>query len=333
MMKNLLEVKNLKTHFHTYEGTIKAVNGIHFTIGKGETLGLVGESGCGKSVTALSIMRLIPHPPGKIVDGHIFFEGNDILDLDEREMRNIRGKKISMIFQEPMTSLDPVFTIGHEIMESITLHQGLKKDEARKNAVDILKVVGMPDAEKRINNYPHELSGGMRQRAMIAMALSCNPALLIADEPTTALDVTIQAQILRLIDELKEKFGASVLLITHDLGVVAEMCDNVCVMYAGHIVEYTDVDTLFNKPLHPYTKGLNKSIPRLDVDVGRLDPIKGIVPNLLDVPPGCPFHPRCEFCFEKCIVEIPELMIIESGHLVKCHLFKGEASVVQDNRS
>jgi len=241
-------------------------------------------------------------------------------------MRKIRGKKISMIFQEPMTSLDPVFTIGDEIMESIQLHQGLKKEEAREKAIESLKIVGMPDVKKRINNYPHELSGGMRQRAMIAMALSCNPTLLIADEPTTALDVTIQAQILRLINELKEKFGASVMLITHDLGVIAEMCDYVAVMYAGHIVEYTDVDTLFRNPLHPYTKGLNKSMPRLDVEAKRLDTIKGLVPNLLDVPSGCPFHPRCDFCFEKCIKEMPELVEAEDHHLVKCHLVKGEIS-------
>ena len=322
-MKELLKTKNLKTHFFTHEGTVKAVNGISFKINQGETLGLVGESGCGKSVTALSIMRLIPHPPGKIVSGEIYFEGRNILELDERKMRKIRGKKISMIFQEPMTSLDPVFTIGHEIMESIQLHQGLKKEEARQKAIEALKIVGMPDAEKRINHYPHELSGGMRQRAMIAMALSCNPTLLIADEPTTALDVTIQAQILRLINELKEKFGASVMLITHDLGVIAEMCDYVAVMYAGHIIEYTDIDTLFRNPLHPYTKGLNKSIPRLHVEVEHLDTIRGLVPNLLDLPSGCPFHSRCDFCLKKCIEEMPELIEAEDHHLIKCHLVKG----------
>jgi len=322
-MKELLKTKNLKTHFFTHEGTVKAVNGISFKINRGETLGLVGESGCGKSVTALSIMRLIPHPPGKIVSGEIYFEGRNLLELDEKKMRKIRGKKISMIFQEPMTSLDPVFTIGHEIMESIQLHQGLKKEDARQKAIEVLKIVGMPDAEKRTNHYPHELSGGMRQRAMIAMALSCNPTLLIADEPTTALDVTIQAQILRLINELKEKFGASVMLITHDLGVIAEMCDYVAVMYAGHIIEYTDVDTLFRNPLHPYTKGLNKSIPRLDVETERLDTIRGLVPNLLDLPSGCPFHPRCDFCLKKCIEEMPELIEAEDHHLVRCHLVKG----------
>jgi len=320
-MKELLRVKDLKTYFFTHEGIVRAVDGVSFEINKGETLGLVGESGCGKSVTALSIMRLIPDPPGKIINGEIYFEGKNLLELDEKEMRRIRGKKISMIFQEPMTSLDPVFTIGHEIMEAIQLHQGLKKEEARQRAIEALRIVGMPDPERRIDEYPHELSGGMRQRAMIAMALSCNPTLLIADEPTTALDVTIQAQILRLIDELKDKFGASVILITHDLGVIAEMCDYVAVMYAGHIVEYTNVDTLFSSPLHPYTKGLNRSIPRLDVESERLEIIKGSVPNLLNVPSGCPFHPRCDFCEERCVKEMPKLMEVEDHHLVRCHLF------------
>ncbi|MBA7498099.1 Oligopeptide transport ATP-binding protein OppD [subsurface metagenome] len=321
-MKTLLEIKNLKTHFFSHEGIVKAVDGVSFKINQGETLGIVGESGSGKSVTALSVMKLIPHPPGKIVNGEIYFEGKDLLKLDNKEIRKIRGKKISMIFQEPMTSLDPVFTIGHEIGEAIQLHQGLNKKEARKKAIEILKIVGIPDVDKRIDNYPHELSGGMRQRVMIAMALSCNPTLLIADEPTTALDVTIQAQILRLINDLKDKFGASVMLITHDLGVIAEMCDNVAVMYAGHIVEYTDVYTLFSNPLHPYTKGLSKSIPRMNVETEHLDAIPGIVPNLLDLPSGCPFHPRCDFCFERCVKEMPELIEIENSHLVKCHLVK-----------
>ena len=321
-MKELLRVKDLKTYFFTHEGTVKAVDGINLKVSKGETLGLVGESGCGKSVTALSIMRLIPSPPGKIVGGEIHFEGKNLLELNEKEMRKIRGRKISMIFQEPMTSLDPMFTIGDEIAEVIRLHQGLKKDEARKKAIESLKTVGMPDPEKRINEYPHELSGGMRQRAMIAMALSCNPTLLIADEPTTALDVTIQAQILRLIDELRKKFGTSVLLITHDLGVIAETCDNVAVMYAGHIVEHTDANTLFRNPLHPYTKGLMKSIPRLDVDTKRLEIIKGLVPTLLDMPSGCPFHPRCNFCSEGCTKELPKLIEVEKNHLVRCHLVR-----------
>ena len=321
-MKELLKVKNLKTYFFTHEGTVKAVDEVSFSVNQGKTLGLVGESGCGKSVTALSIMRLIPNPPGKIVSGEIWFEGKNLLKLDDKQIRKIRGKKISMIFQEPMTSLDPVFTIGHEIVEVIQLHQRLNKEEARKKSIEILKIVGIPDVEKRINSYPHQLSGGMRQRVMIAMALSCNPTLLIADEPTTALDVTIQAQILRLINDLKDKFGASVMLITHDLGVIAEMCDNVAVMYAGHIVEYTDVYTLFDNPLHPYTKGLSKSIPRMNVDVEHLNAIPGIVPNLLDLPSGCPFHPRCDFSFKRCVEEMPELIEIENSHLVKCHLVK-----------
>jgi len=320
-MNELLKVENLKTYFFTHEGTVKAVDGISFSINMGETLGLVGESGCGKSVTALSIMRLIPHPPGRIVSGEIYSEGKNLLKYNEKEMRKIRGRKISMIFQEPMTSLDPVFTIGHEIMEAVRLHSSVNKKDAKDKTIETLRIVGMPDAEKIIHNYPHELSGGMRQRAMIAMALCCNPTLLIADEPTTALDVTIQAQILRLINELKDEFGASVLLITHDLGVVAEMCDNVAVMYAGHIVEHTDVGTIFSNPLHPYTKGLNKSIPRLDVDMERLETIKGLVPNLIDLPSGCPFHPRCSYCSDKCMKEMPELKEVEDNHLVKCHLY------------
>lgn len=319
-MKELLRAKDLKTYLFTHEGVVKAVDGISFKIDKGETFGLVGESGCGKSVTALSIMRLIPNPPGKIVEGEIYFEGQDLLALDGREMREIRGKKISMIFQEPMTSLDPVFTIGHEIMEAIQLHQGLEKDEAKERAIEALRIVGMPDPERRINSYPHELSGGMRQRAMIAMALSCNPGLLIADEPTTALDVTIQAQILGLINELKEKLDMSIMLITHNLGVIAEMCDSVAVMYAGHIVEYASVEALFRNPLHPYTKGLHRAIPRLDVETKRLEIIKGLVPNLSDTPSGCPFHPRCDFCSEKCIKEMPKLLEVEDHHQVRCHL-------------
>lgn len=322
-MNELLKIRDLQTYFFCYEGLIKAVDKINLTIKKGETLGLVGESGCGKSVTALSILRLIPSPPGKIVGGEIIFEGKNLLDLTEKEMRKIRGRKISMIFQEPMTSLDPMFTIGDEIQEVIKLHQKLGKEEARKKTLELLRKVGMPDPEKRIDEYPHELSGGMRQRAMIAMALSCNPTLLIADEPTTALDVTIQAQILKLIDKLKKEFGASVMIITHDLGVIAETCTNVAVMYAGNIVEYADVNTLFSKPLHPYTKALMKSIPRLDVDAKRLEIIRGLVPNLLDLPSGCPFHPRCDFCFNKCPKEKPQLKKIEKKHLVACHFVGG----------
>jgi peptide/nickel transport system ATP-binding protein/oligopeptide transport system ATP-binding protein len=322
-MEELLKVEDLKTYFFTHEGTVKAVDGVSFTLNKGETLGLVGESGCGKSVTALSIMRLVQSPPGRIVSGKIFFEGKNLLELDEKEMRKIRGRKISMIFQEPMTSLDPMFTIGAEIMEVLALHQGLKKDDAREKAIESLKKVRFPDPEKRIDDYPHELSGGMRQRAMIAMALSCNPALLIADEPTTALDVTIQAQILKLIDDLRKELDTSVILITHDLGVIAKTCDNVALMYAGYMVEYTDVHTFFRDPLHPYAKALMKSIPRLDADTERLKIIKGLVPNLLDLPTGCPFHPRCEFCFEPCPEKLPELMQVGPHHWVRCYLFGG----------
>lgn len=322
-MEELLRVEDLKTYFFTHEGTIKAVDGVSFTINKGETLGLVGESGCGKSVTALSIMRLIQSPPGKIVGGKILLGGTNLLDLSEKEMRNIRGCKISMIFQEPMTSLDPMFTIGSEIIEVLKLHQGLKKEEALKKAIESLCTVKFPDPEKRINDYPHELSGGMRQRVMIAMALSCNPALLIADEPTTALDVTIQAQILKLINELRKKFNTAVLLITHDLGVIAKTCDNVALMYAGYMVEYTDVHTFFKKPMHPYAQALFKSIPRIDIEAGRLKIIKGLVPNLLDLPSGCPFHPRCEFCFEPCTKKLPPLTQVNEHHLVRCYLVGG----------
>jgi len=317
-MNTLLKITDLKTYFYTYEGVVKAVNGVNLEIKKGQTLGLVGESGCGKSVTALSIMRLIPSPPGKIVEGKILFEGIDLTKLSEKEMRKVRGKKISMIFQEPMTSLDPMFTIGHGIIEVLKLHQGIKKDLARKKAIEILRTVGFSDPEERIDVYPHELSGGMRQRAMIAMALACYPSLLIADEPTTALDVTIQAQILKLINDLKEQFNTSVLLITHDLGVIAESCDNVALMYAGYVVEKASVYTFFRNPLHPYAKGLMRSIPRLDIDRKKLDIINGSVPNLFQIPSGCPFHPRCEYCFNKCKKTLPKLKKIEPDHHVRC---------------
>ncbi len=316
----LLDVSDLKTHFFTDDGVVKAVDGVSFSIEEGETFGLVGESGCGKSVTALSIIRLIPDPPGKIVNGSIMFEGEDMVKQSEKAMREIRGDRISMIFQEPMTSLDPVFTIGHELIEIIQLHQGLEKKEAREKAINMLKIVGIPEPAKRMNEYPHQLSGGMRQRAMIAMALSCNPKLLIADEPTTALDVTIQAQILRLMEELKEDFSASVLLITHDLGVVAETCKNVAVMYAGKIVEYANVEAIFENPLHPYTLGLNESIPRLDREARRLEIIEGNVPDLIEPPSGCKFHPRCRYAMEICMGEEPPLKERENGHFSRCYL-------------
>jgi oligopeptide/dipeptide ABC transporter ATP-binding protein len=317
----LLDVRNLKTHFFTYEGTVPAVNGIDFRVNRKETLGLVGESGCGKSVTALSIIRLVPDPPGRIVDGEVMLEGENLLTADERRMRDIRGGKISMIFQEPMTSLDPVFTIGHEIVETLRHHRGIRKREAWEAAVEAISTVGMPDARKQLKKYPHELSGGMRQRAMIAMALACNPSLLIADEPTTALDVTIQAQILRLIQDLQEMFDTAVILITHDLGVVAEMADRVAVMYAGYVVEDAEVKALFGDPLHPYTQGLNRSIPRLDRDVERLDTITGIVPHMLRVPPGCPFHPRCPYRLDRCVRDFPEIRAAKPDHHVRCHLY------------
>jgi oligopeptide/dipeptide ABC transporter ATP-binding protein len=317
---SLLEVKNLKTQFFTDDGIVKAVDDISFVIGKEETFGLVGESGCGKSVTALSIIKLISWPPGKIVGGQVLLEGEDLLKKTEEQMQKIRGCKISMIFQEPMTSLDPVFTVGNEIMEVIELHQGLGKEEARKKALDMLHVVGIPDPERRMKEYPHQLSGGMRQRVMIAMALSCNPKLLIADEPTTALDVTIQAQILRLMDKLKQDFSASVLLITHDLGVIAQQCDNVAVMYAGEIVEYGSVEAIFGNPLHPYTVGLYQAIPRLDSDRERLRIIEGNVPNLIQIPSGCRFHPRCSHASERCAKEIPHLVERENNHYTRCFL-------------
>ena len=296
----LLSVRNLKTHFYTEDGIVPAVDGISFDLERGGTLGIVGESGCGKSVTSLSIMGLIPSPPGKIVDGEILFEGRDLTKLSEAEMRKIRGNEISMIFQEPMTSLNPVFTIGNQIMEAIMLHQKLDKAAARKKAIEMLSLVGIPSPEKRIDEYPHQLSGGMRQRVMIAMALSCNPKLLIADEPTTALDVTIQAQILDLMRDLQKELGTAIIMITHDLGVIAELVDQVVVMYTGIIVERGDVETIFANPQHPYTQGLLASIPRLDMDVERLQAIPGSVPTPGNFPKGCGFHPRCPYAKDIC---------------------------------
>jgi peptide/nickel transport system ATP-binding protein/oligopeptide transport system ATP-binding protein len=320
----LLHVKDLHTYFYTYDGVVKAVDGIDFTIRKGETLGLVGESGCGKSVTALSILRLIQQPPGQIVKGQILFDGQNLLELTLEQMRKIRGNRISMIFQEPMTSLDPVFGIGDQIAESIRLHQGVSKREAMDRAVEMLRKVAIPDGEKRLGEYPHQFSGGMRQRVMIAIALSCDPKMLIADEPTTALDVTIQAQILNLMNKLKQNFGASVLLITHDFGIIAEMAQSVAVMYAGRIVEYGDVVELFTNPKHPYTLGLMDSIPRMDVPVAddkMLKAIPGVVPSLLGLPEGCHFRERCSRAFDVCAGKIPPLFALGSGHLVRCWLY------------
>jgi len=323
MGETLLEVRDLKTYFYTEDGVVPAVDGVSFSVDKGETIGIVGESGCGKSVTSLSVMRLIPNPPGKIVDGEIIFEGKNILEKSEAEMRHIRGNEISMIFQEPMTSLNPVFTVGDQIMEAIMLHQKVGKKEARKKTIEMLRLVGIPSAEKRVDEYPHQMSGGMRQRVMIAMALSCNPKLLIADEPTTALDVTIQAQILDLMLKLKEDLGTAIMLITHDLGVVAETVNKVVVMYAGKIVESADVVSIFKKPEHPYTLGLLGSIPKVNEDRERLQVIEGVVPNPFNMPTGCRFHPRCSFVRDICKEEEPELVDVEAGHKVRCWRFLG----------
>ena len=320
----LIEVKGLKTHFFTDEGVSPAVDGVDYSVKKGETLGVVGESGCGKSVTALSILRLIPEPPGKIVAGDILFEGQSLLELAPEEMRKIRGNKISMIFQEPMTSLNPVYTIGNQISETFKLHQGLTSKEALDRSVEMLKLVGIPSPARRVNEYPHQLSGGMRQRAMIAMALSCNPSLLIADEPSTALDVTIQAQILDLMVSLKEELNTAIIMITHDLGVVAESAARVVVMYAGKIVEEADVYQTFENPLHPYTDGLLQSIPRIDLSAKkkqRLKEIKGVVPIPSQLPKGCHFHPRCPRVMDICSHEAPELTLQQDSHKVRCWLY------------
>ncbi len=316
--KKLIDVNDLKTYFYTEDGVVKAVDGVDFEIYPGETLGIVGESGCGKSVTSLSIMRLIESPPGKIAGGSIMFDGKDLTKLSQNQMRKIRGNDISMIFQEPMTSLNPVYTVGDQIMEAILLHKDVNKKEAREQSIDMLRKVGISLPEQRVDEYPHQLSGGMRQRVMIAMALSCDPQLLIADEPTTALDVTIQAQILDLMNGLKDKFNMAIMMITHDLGVIAEISDRVAVMYAGKIVEYTDVKTLFANPKHPYTWGLMHSIPRLDKEVEKLSAIPGIVPSPLNFPPGCKYNTRCPLADEKCRTEEAPLVEVEPGHKVRC---------------
>jgi len=319
--RELLKVVNLKTHFFTEAGEVKAVDGVTFDLKRGETLGIVGESGSGKSITALSIMRLVPEPPGKIVDGQIIFKGNDFIKLNQKQMRDIRGNEVAMIFQDPMTSLNPVIKVGEQIAEAVRLHLNMNKKEAWEKSIQMLAKVGIPEPEIRANSYPHEFSGGMRQRAMIAMALSCNPELLIADEPTTALDVTIQAQILDLMIDLKKEFNTAIIMITHDLGVVAEVCDDVLVMYAGKPVEHTDVNTLFENPKHPYTWGLLKSIPTIDDDRERLDPIKGLPPDLRYLPKGCSFAKRCEHAKDICFKEKPEIKEVEKGHFVACHLY------------
>lgn len=325
--EKLLELKNLKTYFYTEEGIVKAVDGVDFEIYPGETLGIVGESGCGKSVTALSIMRLLSEPTGRTVDGEIYFKGKNLLKLEPEEMRKIRGNDISMIFQEPMTSLNPAFTVGTQISEAILNHKDIKHKEAIEQTIEMLGKVGIPLPEQRINECPHQMSGGMCQRVMIAMALSCTPKLLIADEPTTALDVTIQAQILDLINGLKNKFNMAIMIITHDVGVIAEIADRVVVMYAGKIVEYADVKTLFANPKHPYTWGLMKSIPRIDKDVESLYTIPGIVPSSFDFSKGrnCMYSTRCSLADDKCFTEEPEIKEVEEGHKVRCwHIDKLE---------
>ncbi len=320
----ILEIADLQTHFFTDDGVVRAVDGVSYAVRKGETLGVVGESGCGKSVTALSILRLVADPPGRIVGGAIRFEGRDLLAMSESEMEEIRGNEISMIFQEPMTSLNPLFTVGRQIAEAIALHQGLGKREAMDLAVEMLNRVHIPEPASRAQAYPHQLSGGMRQRVMIAMAMSCNPKILIADEPTTALDVTIQAQILDLMREIQEQLGQAIILITHDMGVVAENADRVVVMYAGRKVEEAPVDELFDNPGHPYTMGLLSAIPNLEeaahLDTGqaRLNEIKGMVPSLANLPPGCVFAPRCGFATEQCTTAYPPLTEERPGHWVAC---------------
>jgi peptide/nickel transport system ATP-binding protein len=325
MAERLLDVKNLKTYFFTDEGVVRAVDGVDLYIDKGETLGVVGESGCGKSVTALSIMKLIPQPPGRIVEGNINYDGSNLVDLPPNRMRKIRGKEISMIFQEPMTSLNPVFTVGEQIAEAIRLHEGLGRRDAMDKTVEMLRLVHIPNAERRVKEYPHQLSGGMRQRIMIAMALSCNPNLLIADEPTTALDVTIQAQILELLNELKAKLNMAVMLITHDMGVIAETAQRVVVMYAAKVVEEASADELFKEPLHPYTQGLLRSIPRIDLAAlqrTRLQTIPGVVPTHRGAEkPGCRFAPRCSFAKPTHFENTPPLKEVRPGHKVACFLY------------
>lgn len=319
----ILEINNLRTSFLTEELEIKAVNGVSLKLPKGKTLGIVGESGSGKSITALSILQLLDRP-GKIVGGEILFRGKDLTKLGPREIRKIRGNEISMIFQEPMTSLNPAYTIGQQISEALKIHEGLDKEEQKKRTIELLELVGIPSPKERFSQYPHELSGGMRQRVMIAIALACNPDLLIADEPTTALDVTIQAQILELIKDLQEEFGMSVIMITHDLGVVAETCDYVAVMYAGQVVEYQEVRNLFKNPKHPYTVGLMKSIPRHDTEVDELEPIRGVVPSPSQLPKGCKFAPRCPFATKLCHEKAPELLREANDREVRCWIHTDE---------
>ena len=318
-MAALLEVKNLKTHFFTMDGVVKAVDGVSYDLESGETLGLVGESGCGKSVSALSVMRLIPDPPGKIIEGEIMLEGEDILKIGMDDMREVRGAKIAMVFQEPMTSLNPVLTIERQLTETLQLHMGMSKRESRSESVNLLARVGIPDPDTRVKQYPHQFSGGMRQRVMIAIALSCNPMLIIADEPTTALDVTIQAQILDLMKALTTEFGVALIIITHNLGVVARYADRVNIMYAGKVIERGTAHEIYANPRHPYTVGLLRSVPRLDLPRrAKLDPIEGQPPDLINLPAGCSFRVRCRWAIDKCAIDTPELMETGDGHLSAC---------------
>ena len=316
--RSLLEIRQLRTYFASERGEVRAVDGVDLSLERGQTLGIVGESGCGKSVTALSVMGLVPQPPGRIASGEILLDGEDLLKTPERRMRDLRGDKVSMIFQEPMTSLNPAFPVGEQIAEALLRHRKISGKEAKQQAIDMLRKVRIPSPELRARDYPHQLSGGMRQRVMIAMALACNPQLLIADEPTTALDVTIQAQILDLMRALRAELGTAIILITHDLGVIAELADDVAVMYAGKVVERCAVDRLFAEPQHPYTVGLLGSIPRLHLEQKRLSAIEGIVPDAAAFPEGCRFHPRCPFAVDKCRTEIPPLMEVSKNHSAAC---------------
>lgn len=317
--ENLISIRDLTIHYFTDDGVVKAVNGIDLDIAKGETLGLVGETGAGKTTTALGIMRLIPNPPGRIVGGEIIFDGADLLKESEKGMRRHRGFDFSMIFQDPMTSLNPVLTVGDQIAEVVRLHEKVSRAEANKKAAQMLELVGIP--AERMSDYPSQFSGGMKQRVVIAIALACNPQLIIADEPTTALDVTIQAQVLALMSELREKFQTAMLLITHDLGVVAEICDKVAIMYAGQIVEYGTLEDIYENVCHPYTKGLFDSLPSLSTKVHRLNPINGLMPDPANLPSGCPFHPRCPRSCARCKTEAPKNVEVAPGHLVRCHLY------------
>jgi len=318
-MANLLEVRNLRTYLHTSQGIIKAVDGVSYDVAPGQTVALVGESGCGKTMSALSVMRLVPKPQGSIVGGEIIFEGRDLLTLRDEEMRRIRGAEIAMIFQEPMTSLNPVLTVGRQITETLEAHSAISKEEARERALELLRLVGISDPVQKLSEYPHQFSGGMRQRVMIAIALSCKPKLILADEPTTALDVTIQAQILELMRDLSQKFGVALMIITHNLGVVARYADRVNVMYAGRIIESASAREVYQNPRHPYTLGLLRSVPRLDQPrKAKLDPIEGQPPDLWNLPQGCSFLPRCKFALERCAHEVPSLRGIENDHQSAC---------------